>query len=112
MSEVSNLERQLADVKDDIANREIALNLYRNPDFKKLILDGFCTTECARYAQLSADPALAPNERADALALAQAAGHLRRYLSVIVQKGNMGENQQDAIEAAIQEARAESEEAA
>lgn len=107
MSEVSALEKQLADGKIAQERRALALKLYNNTDFKKLILEDFCVTECARYAQLSADPALAPNERADALALAQAAGHFKRFLSVVVSIGNQAERLEDEIEQAIVAARQE-----
>lgn len=107
MSEVFALESQLADAKKAIERREIALRLYNHPDFKSLIIDEFCTKECARYAQSSADPALNADQRADALAIAQAAGHLRRYLSVIVAMGNQAEGQMTNLEQAIEEARQE-----
>lgn len=107
MSEVFALEKQLEDGKHLVAKRELALKLYNNSDFKKLILEEFCTQECARYAQLSADPSLKENERADALAMAQAAGHLRRFLSVTIQLGNQAERIGPEIEQAIQEARQE-----
>lgn len=71
------------------------------------MLEEFCVNECARYAQASADPALSANERADALAIAQSAGHLRRFLSVVIQMGNSAENTIADIEAALEEARAE-----
>ena len=63
--------------------------------------------ECARYAQVSGDPNVDATGRADALAIAQAAGHLKRYLSVVVQMGNHAENEIVNIEQAIDEARAE-----
>lgn len=107
MSEVSALERQLADSKELIERRETALKLYKNPEFKKLILDEFCGTECARYAQCSADPALGDRERADSLAIAQAAGHLRRFLSVCVAMGNQADRNLPELEQAIHEARVE-----
>ena len=107
MSEVFALEKQLEDSKDAIARRELALKLYKNPEFKKLVLDEFCTTECARYAQLSADPSLGPTERADALAMAQAAGHLRRFLSVVVTMGNQAERLLPDLETEIEAARQE-----
>ena len=88
MSEVTALEKQLEEAKVFINRRDLAVKLYNNPEFKKLIIDEFCGSECARYAQTSADPALDDRQRADALAIAQAAGHLRRYLSVIVTMGN------------------------
>lgn len=111
MSEVFLLEKQLEDGKKSIEKRDLALKLYNNREFKQLILQDFCVEECARYAQMSADPALAANERADALAIAQAAGHLRRFLSVVVQMGNNAERQAPDIEQAIIEARQEEESA-
>lgn len=107
MSEVSALEKQLSDSKLSIERRQKALKLYNNPEFKSLILEEFCTTECARYAQSSADPALNPEQRADALAIAQAAGHLRRFLSVVVTMGNQAERLIPDLETAIEEARQE-----
>ena len=68
--------------------RDQAIRLSTNPDFKKLILDGFCTSEAARYAQESGDPQLTAIQRQDALNMAQASGHLKRFLSMIVVMGN------------------------
>lgn len=107
MSEVIALENQLENYKELVERRRTALRLSDNADFKKLILDEFLVKECARYAQLSADPALSPDERADALALAQAAGHLKRFLSVTVQMGAHAENTMADLEDEIAEARAE-----
>ena len=107
MSEVFHLERQLEEYKKVVERRDLAKKLYNNREFKKVILDDFCITECARYAQSSGDPSLTPEQRADALAMAQAAGHLRRYLSVTVQMGNSVEGQIADLEQAILEARQE-----
>ena len=107
MSEVAALEEQLSGTKDAIERRDRALRLYNNPDFKKLLLDEYCVQECARYAQLSADPALDDRQRADALAIAQAAGHLRRFLSMCIQLGNSAERSIPELEEAIAAARAE-----
>lgn len=109
MSEVSvhELEKQKKDLEKALEERELALKLYKNPEFKKLILDTFCTKECARYAQESADPALSPEQRADALAMAQAAGHLRRFLSVKVTLGNQAERLMPELDLNLVEARQE-----
>lgn len=106
MSEVSQLEKQLADTKTLVARRDMALKLSKNSDFRKLILEEFCVQEAARYVQASADPALGATERADALAIAQASGHLKRYLSVIVQMGSVAERDLVTLQEAIEEARA------
>jgi hypothetical protein len=109
MSEVFALERQLVEVQEHVKLRDTALKLAANPEFKSLILDRFCVQECARYAQSSADPALTAEQRADALNIAQAAGHLRRFLSVTVQMGSQAERQVTDLEEAILEARQEAE---
>lgn len=89
---VEQLRRHQADQKVLVQAREDALALATNPLFKRLILDGFCTVECARYVQESCDPMLAPHMRADALAMAQSAGHLKRFLSLAIQIGNTAAN--------------------
>ncbi len=101
------LEKQLEDARAAIELRDTALKLYENRDFKQVILDGFCTTDCARHAQLSADPSLNAEQRADSLGLAQAAGHVRRYLSAVVQMGNAAENSLPALHDELDAARAE-----
>ena len=108
MSETTqNLEHQRDSARKLIERRDLALRLYKNSDFKELILNEFCVQECARYAQASADPALKPEARADSLAIAQAAGHLRRFLSVIVQMGNQAEGQMTDLNEAIEASRQE-----
>jgi hypothetical protein len=107
MSAVHALEEQLSSAKEFIARREMALRLARNPDFKKLILEEFCIHECARYAQASADPSLDATARADSLSLAQAPGHLRRWLQVINQMGQVAERDIEDLETSIEAARQE-----
>lgn len=107
MSEVLALENQLANSKELIERRQMALRLAKNTDFKKLVLEGFCLEEAARYVQASGDPALSAEERADALAMAQASGHLKRFLSVTVQMGAHCERDLPDLEQALADARAE-----
>jgi len=105
MSTVAELEQQKVDFNAAIEKRKVLQRLMNNRDFKKLILEDFCVQECARYAQASADPNLSVNERADALALAQSAGHIRRYLNVLDIMGNSAENQMQRLDDAIEDAR-------
>lgn len=107
MSEVNQLQKQLEDSKKLIERRRQAIRLSENKDFKKLILDGFCVTDAASYVSASADPQLTAEQRADALNIAQAAGHLKRFLSVITQMGAVAERDVGQIEEAIVAAQAE-----
>lgn len=85
---VEELRRHQADQQVLVKARDRAIALSTNPDFKELILNGFCLTEAARYAQESGDPMLTPEMRADALNMAQASGHLKRFLSLTITMGN------------------------
>jgi hypothetical protein len=104
---VTALEKQLVNAREVIERGRRAAKLAENPDFRLLILEGFCLTDCARYAQESADPLLDEQKRADALAMAQAAGHLKRFLSMSVQLGRIAESQMEELNLAIDEARGE-----
>ena len=109
MSNVSDLEQQLKNAKVLVAQRALALKLSKNPDFRKLILEEFMVNEAARYVAVSCDPSLNAVQRADALALAQAGGHLKRWLSVQMQMGYTAENDIPRINEAIDDARAQGE---
>lgn len=112
MSEVSALNTQRQQAKEAVDRRDMAKRLANNRDFKKLILEDFCVTECAAYAQRSADPALSVEARQDALNIAQASGHLRRWLQVIGTIGNQAESNLEDLDNAIVEAQAEDDAAA
>ena len=107
VSEVIALERQQSDSKLLVERRQMALRLAENHDFRKLILEGFCLQDAARYVQESADPFMSADQRADALNLAQASGHLKRYLSITVQMGAHAERTMAELEEALSQARAE-----
>lgn len=107
MSDISALENQRDQALLSVESRAAVLRLTNNPDFKKIINDGFCLKECARYVQASTDPALNSEQRADALAIAQSSGHLKRFLSVVIQMGNQAERLLPELDEAIVEARQE-----
>jgi TolA-binding protein len=106
-AQIDQLERQLSDTKQVVERMNMAQKLFTNREFKKLILEEFCVQESARYAHTSADPSLSPENRADALALAQAAGHLKRWLSVQCRMGEVAARDIEQIDAALVELRTE-----
>jgi hypothetical protein len=105
MSDIQDLEQGIKDAETLIGRRQMALKLSDNHEFRKLILEDFCGTEAARLVQLSADPILSDRERADALAMAQASGHLRRYLSMMIQMGYTAERELPQLQSALDETR-------
>lgn len=107
MSSVTAMEQQrekLVKVQD---NRDMALKLSKNREFRKLILEEFCVNEAARYVQNSANPTLDAASREDCLNIAQSTGHLKRWLSVQMQMGAQADKDISDIDAALEEARLE-----
>lgn len=109
MSEVNELEEQRKMAEELIARRDAALRLRQNRDFQKIILDEYLVTEAARLVQQSSDPVLTVQQRADALSMAQATGHLKRYLSMCVTMANVAERDLEELEQAFIEAQQEEE---
>ena len=107
MSQVAALEQDLDTARKLIATRQAVTRLHQNADFKTLIVEGFMLTEAARFAQESGDPALDADARADAMAMAQASGHLKRYLSMCFQMGSHAERTLGDLHTALEEARVE-----
>lgn len=107
MSEVKELEKQLDDIQGLKRRGEQATRLASNKDFRALILDGFCRDDAARLVQASADPFLDAAQRADSLGMAQASGHLKRFLSMQIVMGNSAERSIPEVEEALAEARAD-----
>lgn len=110
MSQVEALENQISDNKTLIKKHEMLQRLLKNRDFKELILKEFMVEEAAIYVQNSANPALDEQGRADCLALAQASGHLKRWMVVLQQKAVVAMRELDSLEQEIVYARAEEDE--
>lgn len=107
MNQVQKLEDQLLTENERVERRDAILRLSKNPDFRKLIVEGFMQKECARYTHESADPGLTAEQRADALGIAQSAGHLKRFLNVAIQFGDVADRTIKDLHQAIEEARQE-----
>ena len=103
---ITDLEDHLNDMKKLVERRDAILRLADNRDFRVVIREAFMVEECARYARESGDPALTPNQREDALNMAQAAGHLKRFLNIAIQIGDQAAGSIEAINEALDEERA------
>ncbi len=107
MTEVEALELQLDEARAAVQIRDEILELNKSPLYRKYILEGFIKTDCAFYTHSSGDPSLSENARKDALNIAQAAGHFRRYMSIKIIKGNQAEEMLERLQEAIDNQRAE-----
>lgn len=107
MTDIEQVEKHIEDLKKHAERKNLALRLEHIPEFKQLILDGFCEADCARFVRTSTDPSMQPEARMDSLAMAQAAGYLRRWLSTCVQMGIRAEHEIDQHRVELEELRAE-----
>lgn len=89
--EIEKLEDFKVKMKRYVELGDAIMRLVKNPDYRKVIEQEFMLGECARFAQESGDPALTDRERADALAMAQAAGHLKRFISQSILMANQAD---------------------
>lgn len=108
--EISGLEHQLAGNQEMVTRAEDVRKLCENRLFRKVILEQFCEKECARYVQESGDPLLDANQRADALAMAQAGGHIRRWLDLTIRLGGVAESSIEQIQERLEAVRAQPDE--
>lgn len=115
MATREELEQQVKDNAKLIKLAENVRRLNENRDFKALIHDEYLEKEAARLVQLSGDPRLNAEQRADALAMAVATGHLKRFLNVTIQIGEAAAKDnvdcREAIDELEQEEAAEAEQA-
>lgn len=97
----NNTEQMLANrarLKEQIQIRDAINRLFKNKDFRKVILEDFLVNDCARNARISVS-GMNPEARAKALGCAQAAGYLDEYLQVNILMGNNAERELLAMDA-------------
>lgn len=81
------IDRRMAELTVLANRREQVLRLYKNRDFKALILQFFLVDEASRYVQVSQQPGISAEASASALAIAQSTGHFKRFLDVVERMG-------------------------
>lgn len=105
--QILQLQEQRKMCVNQVERRDVILKLSENKDYKRIIRDEFMVEDCARYTQNSVNVAIRdPEERAHSLAMAQAAGYLKQYLSVAILQGNTAEETIIAIDSALEDLRA------
>ncbi|MGQ0565585.1 MAG: hypothetical protein ACT4OK_11010 [Gemmobacter sp.] len=91
--EFQELEITIEQAKEAVETGKAAQRLYSNPDFKALIVDGYFLKEAARLALLHGDPGLRADIKGAVLDEMKGPGALKRYLSLLVQRGRAAEDE-------------------
>jgi hypothetical protein len=113
MSKLNPVEMlEALEAQKEAANADIEFavrvnRLLANPDFRHVILDTYCVKEAAAFVHTSADPILKPEQRADALSMAQATGHLKRWLRVVELKADQAKDRLPEIDEHLEAVRYE-----
>jgi len=106
-AQIEGLEFQISKAREFIKFRETIQRLVKYPEWKAVMENEYFTEEAARLVHQSADPALDLQQRADALNMAQASGHLRRWISMQIKMANTLEDGLVTQEETLEEMRAE-----
>lgn len=109
MSQVQALEHQLRSNQQLQEFAEKVRQLIQTPLYREVIIDHFSTRECARYVQESKDPSLTPAQQEDALNIAQASGHLKRWIAVTLQMADIAARDIPEIQEQLEYARQQGE---
>jgi hypothetical protein len=101
-SQLQELEQALETAKKNVALRDALLKLQGNKDFKKLVTETYLVNAAADFARQSGDPAMGERQRADALAMAQAPGHFKRFMHLVFAQGQQSEADIPELERSIE----------
>lgn len=112
MAEVAELEYQKEGYNRAIKRMEQVKRLLVNPDFKTFIMEGFCLNDAARYVQEAGDPLMPKENREDALNMAMASGHLKRFIAFTLRFGETAQRGMEELDSEIELARQEADYAA
>lgn len=100
---VDIINKEIDDLRGLVQARDKAIALEKNPEFKELILDGFCRDRAAEYVQQSVSRAISVEDREHALALSQASGYFLDFLNAIVAMGNQAEDNIERLQQELHE---------
>jgi hypothetical protein len=98
-----DFEQQIADNKKLVKLKDAAERLLGNRDFKLLFSEEYFEKEAARLVQLGADPRLTRDQQQDAINMALATGHCKRFLQITIQMGKVAERDTAECQEAIDE---------
>lgn len=89
--QIAGLEHQLSETKKFVAHAAKVAQLTSTKLFKEVVEQSYFTEAASRFVHQSVDPMLDAGQRADALAMAQAAGHFKRWVIAQEKLGEVAE---------------------
>lgn len=105
--QIQAMEVTIEELKEAIDLKKLVLSLESNRAFKKIVIDGYFEVEAARLARISSEPMLNQEQRQSIFTDMAGVGAFKRFLHLIVQKGNAAEGMLSSYEADLAEARLE-----
>lgn len=108
---IQNLNRQLDGAKAAVKKLASMERLFKNKDFKELILQEYCMNEAARLVHASIDPQFSPDDQKKFLVMAQACGGILLWAAAQETLLNTQANDLQNIEQALEDLRQEDQDA-
>ena len=107
MNEVQEIEISLEHCKEEIGKANLIASLHNNPEFQRIILDGFFEKYPAELVRSLTDPVIANNQskREEVLRTLEGISVLHGYLRATYQKGQMAKQSLEEYEQQLLEAR-------
>lgn len=106
MNDVKEIELSLEFAKELVERRDMVRRLTLNPEFKKLVSEGYFKDEAARLVGLLSDPSAASHRQAIQEAMI-GISNFQSFLRDIVRMGNVAADEIGDYEEALDEARGE-----
>lgn len=100
MTELHEIEQNIKQCEEILADRPILERLYKNKDFKKIIIEGYLEKESNRIVGMMADS----RYREEAASMLTGMAHLRKHLNTLNQFFDQAEAQLKELEEARIEA--------
>lgn len=107
---LAGLIHQADEAKKRIEFAKKAERLTANKDFQSVVNEGYFKDAAAAFVHQSGDPSLTLEQRADALAMAQSAGHFKRWLHAIAKLNEVDVDSLPELSETIDQVRATSDE--
>lgn len=107
---IAQLEQQIKDAQGSLELGKALASLRQNPDFKKVMIEGYLKNEAIRLVHLKADPSMTSvADQASIVRDIDAIGSMSQYFRVLEMMGKRADSSISEAEAAIAEIQNEEE---